>query len=288
MELRHLTYFKAVAEELNFRKAADRLFISQPGLSRQIKQLEEELQAPLFERNKKQVKLTAAGSYLKQEVDFVLNHLKITGNQVKEIAEGREGELRIGFLGSAANQVLPSLLNQLNNRFPAITTSLEELSNQEQIDRIQKDKLDLGFVRVASLPEGLERKVAHRDTFSLVVPRDHSLQPADFHSLGQFAEAPFILFSSDYSNQYYEQILGICSAAGFRPKIKHKSVHALTIFRLVANGMGVAIVPSSLLVGYDVPVRGMVIPGNVAYTELSMIWKAANRNPVLGKALGLI
>ena len=153
MELRHLTYFKAVAEELNFRKAADRLFISQPGLSRQIKQLEEELQAPLFERDKKQVKLTAAGTYLKEEVDFVLNHLKITGQQVKEIAEGREGELRIGFLGSAANQVLPDLLNQLNTRFPAITTSLEELSNQEQIDRIQKDKMDLGFVRVASLPE---------------------------------------------------------------------------------------------------------------------------------------
>jgi DNA-binding transcriptional LysR family regulator len=162
------------------------------------------------------------------------------------------------------------------------------LSNQEQIDRIQKDKLDLGFVRVASLPEGLERKVAHRDTFSLVVPQDHPLQPADFHSLGQFADAPFILFSSDYSNQYYEQILGICSAAGFHPKIKHKSVHALTIFRLVANGMGVAIVPSSLLVGYAVPVRGMVIPGTTAFTELSMIWKTTNRNPVLGKVLGLI
>ena len=288
MELRHLTYFKAVAEELNFRKAADRLFISQPGLSRQIKQLEEELQAPLFDRNKKQVKLTAAGTYLKEEVDFVLNHLKITGQQVREIAEGREGELRIGFLGSAANQVLPDLLSQLNRLHPAITTSLEELSNQEQIGRIQKDKLDLGFVRVASLPEGLQRKVVHRDTFSVVVPQNHPLQPADFHSLGQFANASFILFSSDYSKQYYEQILGLCSAAGFYPQIKHKSVHALTIFRLVAIGMGVAIVPSSLLIGYDVPVRGMVIPDNASFTELNLIWKASNRNPVLGKVLELV
>jgi len=134
----------------------------------------------------------------------------------------------------------------------------------------------------------LERKVAHRDSFSVVVPQDHPLQESDFHSLSQFASEPFILFSSDYSNHYYEQIMGICREAGFQPKIKHKSVHALTIFRLVENGLGVAIVPSSLLVGYQVPVRGMRIPGIPQFTELSMIWKSANRNPVLGKALSLI
>jgi DNA-binding transcriptional LysR family regulator len=288
MELRHLTYFKAVAEELNFRKAADRLFISQPGLSRQIKQLEEELGVILFERDKKHVVLTAPGTYLKGEVDAVLNHLETTKQQLLELAAGREGELRIGFLGSAANQVLPNLLRELNARYPAISTSLEELSNSLQVEMIQKDKLDLGFVRVASLPEGLERKVAHRDSFSVVVPQDHPLQESDFHSLSQFATEPFILFSSDYSNHYYEQIMGICREAGFQPKIKHKSVHALTIFRVVENGLGVAIVPSSLLVGYQVPVRGMRIPGIPQFTELSMIWKSANRNPVLGKALGLI
>ena len=288
MELRHLTYFKAVAEELSFRKAADRLFISQPGLSRQIKQLEVELEAVLFERDKKQVKLTAAGTYLKEEVDFVLNHLKITGQQVKEIAEGKEGELRIGFLGSAAYKVLPYLLRELNAHYPAISTSLEELSNSLQIEMIQKDKLDLGFVRVASLPEGLERKVVLRDSFSVVVPKEYPLQESDFHSLSQFATEPFILFSSDYSNHYFEQIMGICRDAGFQPKIKHKSVHALTIFRLVENGLGVAIVPSSLLVGYQVAVRGLQIPDIPQFTELSMIWKSANRNPVLGKAMSLI
>ena len=288
MELRHLTYFKAVAEELSFRKAADRLFISQPGLSRQIKQLEVELEAVLFERDKKQVKLTAAGTYLKEEVDFVLNHLKITGQQVKEIAEGKEGELRIGFLGSAAYEVLPYLLRELNAHYPAISTSLEELSNSLQIEMIQKDKLDLGFVRVASLPEGLERKVVLRDSFSVVVPKEYPLQESDFHSLSQFATEPFILFSSDYSNHYFEQIMGICRDAGFQPKIKHKSVHALTIFRLVENGLGVAIVPSSLLVGYQVAVRGLQIPDIPQFTELSMIWKSANRNPVLGKAMSLI
>ncbi|WP_373397735.1 LysR family transcriptional regulator [Algoriphagus halophilus] len=97
MELRHLTYFKAVAEELNFRKAAEKLFISQPGLSRQIKQLEDLLQIKLLERDQKHVKLTAAGAYLKGEVDFILNHLEITKSQLKLIDSGKVGELRIGF-----------------------------------------------------------------------------------------------------------------------------------------------------------------------------------------------
>lgn len=287
MELRHLSYFQAVAEELNFRKAAERLFISQPGLSRQIKQLEEELGVQLFERDKKHVELTVAGAYLKEEVDFVLNHLESTKQQLLEIAAGREGELRVGFLGSASNQVLPDLLKKLSLNFPKITTSLEELSNQMQVEMIQKDKLDLGFVRLASVPEDLEMKPVFRDTFSLVVPADHPIQSKDFKSVGQFATEPFILFSSDYSNYYYEQIMGICRAAGFMPKIKHKSVHALTIFRLVENGLGIAIVPTSLKEGYELKVRFMEIPEISQFTELSVIWKPENRNPVLGKVFSL-
>ena len=288
MELRHLSYFQAVAEELNYRKAAERLFISQPGLSRQIKQLEEELGVQLFERDKKHVELTASGAFLKEEVDFVLNHLETTKQQLSEIAAGREGELRIGFLGSASNQVLPDLLKKLSSNFPKITTSLEELSNQTQVEMIQKDKLDLGFVRLASVPEDLEMKAIFRDTFSLVIPKDHPIQSEQFQSVGQFSGESFILFSSDYSNYYYEQILGICREAGFSPKIKHKSVHALTIFRLVENGLGVAIVPTSLKEGYELNVRFMEIPGITQFTELSVIWKPENRNPVLRKVLSLI
>ncbi|MDF2158354.1 LysR family transcriptional regulator [Algoriphagus sp. CAU 1675] len=288
MELRHLHYFKAVAEELNYRKAADRLFISQPGLSRQIKQLEELLGVQLFERDQKHVELTVAGAFLKEEVDFVLNHLEMTRSQLKEISEGRVGELRIGFLGSAANRVLPELLAKLNKNQPLITTNLEELSNSVQVEMIQKDKLDLGFVRLATVPDDLERKSVLKDTFSLVVPLNHPIQSQDFHSLNQFSEEPFILFSSDYSNYYFEQIMGIYKDAGFSPKIRHKSVHALTIFRLVENGMGVAIVPSSLKEGYDLKVRFMEIPGISQFTELSAIWKPNNRNPALQRVLGMV
>ncbi|GAA0880997.1 LysR substrate-binding domain-containing protein [Algoriphagus jejuensis] len=288
MELRHLIYFQAVAEELNYRKAAERLFISQPGLSRQIKQLEELLGVQLFERDKKHVELTVAGTYWKGEVDFVINHLEATKSQLKLVDSGKVGELRIGFLGSAANQILPSLLSRLNADEPLITTSLEELSNAAQVEMIQKDKLDLGFVRLASVPQDLEMRTVLRDTFSLVVPQDHPIGKQEFRSVSQFSAESFILFSSDYSNYYYEQIIGICRDAGFSPKVRHKSVHALTIFRLVENGLGVAIVPSSLQAGYEIKVRFMEIRDIPQFTELSVIWKSENRNPALKRVLPLI
>lgn len=288
MELRHLLYFQAVAEELNYRKAAERLYISQPGLSRQIKQLEELLGVQLFERDKKHVELTVAGVYFKDEVDFVINHLESAKNQLKLINSGKVGELRIGFLGSASNRVLPDLLTKLNSEQPLITTSLEELSNSAQVEMIQKDKLDMGFVRLASVPDDLVMKPVLRDSFSLVVPESHPIPVQDFKSISQFRDDSFILFSSDYSNYYYEQILSICKDSGFSPKIRHKSVHALTIFRLVENGLGVAIVPTSLKEGYDLKVRFMEIPGIPQFTELSVIWKSVNRNPALIKVLPLI
>ncbi|MDO8967000.1 LysR family transcriptional regulator [Algoriphagus sp.] len=288
MELRHLLYFQAVAEELNYRKAAERLYISQPGLSRQIKQLEELLGVQLFERDKKHVELTVAGVYFKDEVDFVINHLESAKNQLKLINSGKVGELRIGFLGSASNRVLPDLLTKLNSEQPLITTSLEELSNSAQVEMIQKDKLDMGFVRLASVPDDLVMKPVLRDSFSLVVPESHPIPVQDFKSISQFRDDSFILFSSDYSNYYYEQILSICKDSGFSPKIRHKSVHALTIFRLVENGLGVAIVPTSLKEGYDLKVRFMEIPGIPQFTELSVIWKPVNRNPALIKVLPLI
>ncbi|MFT4855644.1 MAG: DNA-binding transcriptional LysR family regulator [Algoriphagus sp.] len=288
MELRHLHYFKAVAEELNFRKAADRLFISQPGLSRQIRQLEEELSVTLFDRDQRNVSLTAAGSYLKAEVDFLLNHLETIKGQLNQIQAGKIGELRIGFLGSASNQIIPRLMSKLNAYQPLVNVNLEELSNSLQVEMVKKDKLDIGFVRLNSVPDELEMKTIARDSFSLVVPTNHPIAAVDFVSMNQFKEESFVLFSSDYSNFYYDQIIGICRDAGFSPKIQHKSVHALTIFKLVESGLGVAIVPTSIQEGYEINVRFMEIPDIPQFTELVVIWKTGNRNPVLKQVLALI
>ena len=288
IELRHLEYFRAVAEELNFGRAAERLFISQPGLSRQIKQMEEILEVQLFERTKRKVQLTPAGHFLKTEVDYIFNHLDLTKTQLKEIASGNIGELRIGFLGSAAHTVIPELLVKISQTFPGIQTTLEELSNAIQIEMLEKDKLDLGFVRLARVPEALEMRLVHLDTFSLVLPKDHPLSADDFKHIGQLKEENFILFSQDYSSIYYDKIMSICEDRGFTPMITHKSVHALTIFKLVEAGLGVAVVPTSLKQGYDLKVKFIELDKIKQKTELYAVWKKGNRNAALSKVLGLL
>ncbi len=288
IELRHFTYFLAVAEELHFRKAAERLFISQPGLSTQIKQMESILGVQLFERDKKKVALTAAGSFLKGEIEFLMNHLQQTKKQLKLIDKGHLGEIRIGFLGSAMQKVIPDLLLKLKDTFPKVHTSLEELSNHAQVNALLKDKLDVGFVRLARVPKGLQHKTIYEDTFSLVVPMDSKIDETNFKGVHQFAEHDFILFSKDYSSLYFDTVMSICEDVNFSPKVSHKSVHALTIFKLVENGLGVSIVPTALQYGFKLQVQFIELKTIKQRAILSVAWKTDNRNPVLKHYLNLL
>ncbi|SHI34647.1 LysR family transcriptional regulator [Aquimarina spongiae] len=288
LELRHFSYFLAVAEELHFRKAADRLFISQPGLSRQIKQMEEIIGAKLFVRDKRNVALTAAGIFLKKELEYIFNHIDFTVKQARLVDQGSTGEVRIGFLGSAIQTVIPDILVQANREYPNIQFSLEEMSNYMQVEAIQKDQLDLGFVRLSRVPDGLKMKTVHTDSFSLVLPKEHHLSLKTFKNIAQVAEENFILFSSDYSSLYYNKIMSICEDKGFTPKVTHKSVHAQTIFKLVESGLGVAIVPTSLQYGFNLAVKFLEIPKIPQKAELSVIYKKDNRNPALSKIKAII
>lgn len=288
LELRHFNYFMAVAEELHYRKAAERLFISQPGLSRQIKQMEEILDAQLFIRTKRKVSLTSAGEYLKGELEFILNHLELTKKQLKLINEGNSGELRIGFLGSAMQSIVPKLLVKLRDDYPDIKTSLDELSNHAQVNAVLKDKLDLGFVRLARVPEELNIKPVSEDTFSIVLPKDHTLNEKSFKGMKQLKEERFVLFSQDYSPLYFDKVMSICEDAGFTPKVSHRSVHAQTIFTLVENKLGVAIIPTSLQYGFDLNVKFIELKKIKQRAQLSVIWKKDNRNPVLEHGVNLL
>ena len=288
IELRHLTYFLAVAEELHFRKAAEKLFISQPGLSRQIKQMEALLQAQLFVRDNKKVALTPAGHYLKCRAEAIFHQLRETKRELQLIGDGDTGELRIGFLGSAMQNVIPELLVAVKERYPKIKTSLEERSNLEQVEAVLKDELDVGFVRLDRVPAALHMQTVFKDTFSLVLPESYPMLTREYNGMQRFLEDDFILFSQDYSPYYYDTIMSICADAGFKPKVSHKSVHAHTIFKLVENNLGIAIVPSALQYGFQMRVKFIELKDVKQRALLSVIWKKENANPVLKNCLDLL
>ena len=288
IEFRHLRYFQVVAEELHFRKASERLFITQPGLSRQIKQLEEELGVRLFIRSKRQVELTEAGKYLYDESSNLLSQLEAVKRSIRLIDKGEEGELNIGFVGSAMQQAIPDLLLKLKNQFPKIHTSLHEMSNKDQLFAIAHNQLDIGFIRAKDAPEGIACRQIFKDNFSLVLPKNHPANQASFTDLSNFAQENFILFSSDYSRTYYNKVMSIFDDHGFSPKISHRSVHANTIFRLVENGLGIAIVPTSLKDGFDLDIKFIELTNVKQTTYLSLIWKEGKENRLIKKFVSLL
>jgi DNA-binding transcriptional LysR family regulator len=285
IELRHLRYFRALSETLNFHRAAEQLHISQPGLSRQIQQLEFHLGTPLFVRDRREVHLTEAGKYFREQLTAPLNRLEFIFEQTRRIGEGISGEIRIGFLGSAMQDVIPGLLLNLKEQYPSLHTSLEELSNRSQVKALLEERLDLGFVRLSEVPPELETIPVIRETFSLVIPEGHPVEESSFRSIRQFEEDPFILFSPQYSPDYYQTVLSICDDGGFRPKVSHKSVHAHTIFKLVANNMGVAIVPTSLQHGFNLRIRFLELKGIPQRAVLYAVWKKDHSSRALDRCI---
>lgn len=288
IELRHLRYFLAVAEELHFRKAADRLFISQPGLSRQIKQMEQELGLDLFERSNKKVYLTKAGKYLQHEAELIMKNIEHTFGHAQLIDQGKEGEISFGYVGSAMQNVIPEFILRIKDDYPNIHYNLKEMENPDQIDALFMKEIDLAFVRLDKVPKGLNIHPVFEDTFSLVLPKSHGLSQQNFKGLSALKEEPFILFDQSYSPAYYEQVMQIFEQSGFHPLISHNTVHASTIFRLVENNLGISIVPSSLLLGYDMDIKSIELGEIPQRTVLSVAWSSSNRNPILNKILSFV
>jgi DNA-binding transcriptional LysR family regulator len=277
-----------LAEELHFRKAAEKLFISPSALSQQISQLENILGTELFERTNKRVSLTDAGSLLYTEVTQLFNKLNNTVNNLELLKKGSSGQIGIGFVASAMQSILPGLLKRFNREWPDIKFQLEELNNKEQLEALQQDEIDIGFMRSNQVAENMMIKSVLRETFSLVLPAGHPMTARKFRNIGQLKDESFILFPNDQSQLYYQQILHLCADHGFVPKISHKAIHAPAVFRLVENGMGLSILPTSLASGQVPGIRFIELKNIPQQTELYAVWKKDNGNPVLQFLLKLL
>jgi len=288
IEFRHIKYFLAVAEDLHFRKAAERLFISQPGLSRQIKQMEEDLGVVLFERHNRKVLLTKAGEYLKKELTINLKTIEHTLNHAKLLNDGKSGDLKFGYVGSAMQQIIPNLLLEFEKEHQNVVVSLKEMDNQKQIDGLLSFDIDLGFIRLDRIPKGLEVKSILKESFCLVLPKDHPIDESNFKSLAQFKKDSFILFDPTYSSTYYEKVMQIFDDSGFSPIISHNTIHSGSIYKLVENNFGISIIPQSLAENYNGKIKFIELKKIKQKTMLSVVWNSKNRNPILKEIIKLL
>lgn len=280
MEIKQLQYFLAVAEELHFNRAAEKLHIAQPPLSRQIQQLETEVGTILFKRTKRSVKLTVTGEYLKAETIKLLQHVTMIHNQIRLLEQGIAGQLRIGYVGAVMHSLLPNVLKELKIHYPEISTVLSELGNEAQIAALKNGQLDIGFIRTPMKVDNIVAIPICRDTFSIILSADHPLGTQDHIELRDLTSDPFICFSRDCAPGMVDQIIGICNQAGFSPNKIHESSQINTILRLVESNLGYSIVPSSVCCGYNLKIKFHELTHITDRAEISVIYNPALLNPL--------
>jgi DNA-binding transcriptional LysR family regulator len=248
MELRHLRYFVAVAEELSFTRAAERLHIGQPPLSQQIQALEAEIGARLLERNKRRVLLTEAGRLFLADARRML----ALAEQAKETAHrahmGEAGELRVGFTFSTPfTPLFAKVVRRYRQAYPRVLLSFQEMTTLHQLAKIEARELDVGFVRPASmqLPHKVALTKLRSDPLRLVLPTDSPLARQESIAVKDLAGQAFVVFTKDAGTGIYHQIFELCRAAGFTPHIAMEAGEPSTIIGLVAAGCGISVLPGS-------------------------------------------
>jgi DNA-binding transcriptional LysR family regulator len=246
MEFRHLRYFLALAEELHFGRAAQRLSISQPPLSLNIQQLEASVGAQLFTRNSRGVQLTAAGQAFVPAARALLAQAGAAMRQAREVAQGQAGELQIGFAGTLLYCGLPQVLQRFQDSHPRLRLVMRELSSSEQLSELVRDRLDVGFVHTPRVPPGFEQVLVASQAMVVCLPRGHALAAATALGLQDLQGQALVVVSRAVSPDYHERILGECELAGWLPPVVHELRHWLSVVALVAQGQGVALVPEAL------------------------------------------
>lgn len=261
MEIRHLRYFKVLAEELHFGKAAKRLFISQPPLSRQIKELEEELSVKLLTRNNKRVALTEAGKHYLRECEHLLNGLEKAKQQCQQIHLAESGIFNLGYISSISKEKLSELLKQIKNSYPLLQVHLFETSSQKQLTALEQGKLDIGIVRAPITRPMFTQKSLYEDGFVLALSSSRGqTMNGDLRNLN-LSRSSFISYNSDYAPVYHQKFIEICSRLNFTPIVMHECNTIQSILELVAHDVGIAIVPKT--------VQQSSIASNICFLDIS-------------------
>jgi DNA-binding transcriptional LysR family regulator len=285
MELRHLRYFVAVAEELHFHRAAERLHISQPPLSQQIRALEAELGVSLFERNRRRVELTPAGTSFLADARSILEATQRASDKARRVAAGELGSLSIGFVGSATfSPVLPAILRDFRTRYPDVGLSLRELQTAEQLAALAAGRIDVGVIRgplkAADLDPGLEFAVIQREQLVVAVPEAHPLADSARLRASDLRGETFVILRRHESPGLFASLNEVMRAAGGVPEDVLEVAEMQTIIALVASGVGVSLVPAAVADSERAGVAFRPLADPSPTTELALAWLSSANSAV--------
>jgi DNA-binding transcriptional LysR family regulator len=281
VELKHLTSFVAVAERLSFVRAAGQLHISQPALTGQIQKLEEELGVQLFTRNRRTVKLTEAGEVFVEEARATLARARQAADRVQKAARGEVGRLRIGFVSSAALEIVPGIVVEFRRQRPGVTLELINLRTVSQVKGLLGKTVDIGFLRLPLSNDQLSITVIHREEFAVILPKGHRFAKLKTLRIAQLRNEPFIAYGRRWAPGFFDSIMQLCTREGFSPNIVQETGEMYTAIALVAAGAGIAILPQSVALAQSRNVVIKLLPKSTGYSEIALATRAGNNSSLV-------
>jgi len=288
MELRHLRYFIAVAEELHFGRASQRLGIAQPPLSQQIRRLETEMGLQLLQRTKRRVQLTEEGRAFLEGAREALRQVDRAVEVAQRAGRGEVGKLAIGFLGAATYSLLPSILIAFRRRYPDVEVKLQELKTSELIAALRSGQVHVGFVRLPLQDELLAVEPILREELMVALPERHPLASRTHISFHDLAQEIFLMPPPQLAPSFHKQVFNLCRQAGFAPKLGAEASQLQTILNLVAAGMGITLATESVR---NFTGRGVVfkqLPDPAPIVEFGIAWLHDEHSAVLSAFLKVV
>jgi DNA-binding transcriptional LysR family regulator len=288
MELRHLKYFVAVAEELHFGKAAKKLNIAQPPLSQQIMNLEEELGIKLFDRSKRKIEMTTAGSHFLKEARQVLLHVEQAAETARRIHGGKAGRLVVGFVGSVIHTFLPEGLRLFRERFPDVELDLHEINTAEQIALLHAKRIDVGFLYTSAQDAILASRTLTLAPLMAVLHNKHPLSGRKSVNIRELANEPFIANTRSSEPVVRDAFISLCHSSGFSPRIAQEAGQVQTVLGLVASGLGACLLPDFIKNIRRPGVQYIPLSGSPPAVKLAVVWRSDNPSILVKSFVNLI
>ena len=283
MDLRQIRAFVAVADHLSFRRAAERLCIAQPALSRQVRQLEESLKTRLFERDRRSVALTVAGVAVLEQARTLLATVNGLPLLAQRAALGESGQLRVGFISLVAYEYLPALVREFRSALPDADVAVHEFPVMQQFEPLLRDRFDVLILRPLQANPVITTLIIGRPRFVVALPKGHALCSCRTLRLVDLAREALISLPDSDGPSFQSQVLGLCRAAGFRPAVIREVGDSQAMVGMVGAGMGVAIVPESVRHLRTDGVEYRYLADLTERADIVVAWNRVHRNPLVAE-----